>query len=416
MQATKETAVIAFGAMAIALGLAWLWSWLVDGNSGGAGPSKGDRQAGRQPSLLLEARPPTAVHIVVAFAVAAFVALFLLSTFFTNPQGLVDSVGAYLPWLRRAGGQSVHTHPWYFYWERLLAFHRTEIPGLGKRAPFWSEGWILVLATIGLIVSLWRGGHGVPDGSARLVRFLGFYAIVTATAYSVVPYKTPWCLLNFWFPTILLAGVGAVAAIRWIRWAPAATGAVLLIVSIFTPAIMTTVLVFAACGLMIVAALALFAPPIVPRLAMAAALLAALAHLGWQAYRASYVFPAEPCNPYVYAHTTPNMLKLHEKLEELAAASPQGHETPIQVITQDNYYWPLPWYLRKFDRPRITYYSQIPDNLGAPIVIVAPEYCATVEARLKETHQRTSFYTLRPQVFLVLFVRKDIWQAHVPPG
>jgi predicted membrane-bound mannosyltransferase len=325
-------------------------------------------------------------------------------------------VGTYLPWLRRAGGESFHNHPWLFYLHRLLAYQQTEIPGLGQRAPFWTEAGILLLAASGLFAALRRGGRGVPGASAPLIRFLGFYAVLVAAVYSSIPYKTPWCLLNFWFPTILVAGAGVVTMVRWPGWASAAAGAGLLILAAFAPGTVKITLLVTGGGLIVGAVLSRWLPRLLPRLLVGAVLLAATAHLGWQAYRASYVVPADPCNPYVYAHTTPNMVQLYEKLEELAAASPVGHEMQIQVILRDNYYWPLPWYLRKFDRRRICYSKQIPDDLGAPIVIAVPEHDAAVDARLRDTHRMTGFYALRPQVFLLLFVRDDVWEAHLPSG
>ena len=115
MYATKETFVISVLAAAVAV----VGTRVVVGQSGARG----------------SARP---TH--VTFAVAAFVVVWLLffSSFFTNLHGLVDSVRTYLPWLKRAGGNSPHIHPWYFYLQRLGWFH----PAKG---PVSSEGLILAL-------------------------------------------------------------------------------------------------------------------------------------------------------------------------------------------------------------------------------------------------------------------------------
>ena len=93
------------------------------------------------------------------------------------------------------------------------------------------------------------------------------------------------------------------------------------------------------------------------------ALLAATGPLAWQSYRASYVLGADPRNPYVYAHTLPDIVRLSDDVEQLAHAAPEGHRTVIAVIWQDAYYWPLPWYLRRFDH--VGYWTHVPDAPAA---------------------------------------------------
>ena len=106
----------------------------------------------------------------------------------------------YLPWLHRAGGDSPHIHPWSFYLHRLLFFHVA-------KGPVWSEALILVLAVVGAWAAFAR--KGLADASAGFVRFLALYTFALTAAYSLISYKTPWCLLSFWHGMILLAGVGA---------------------------------------------------------------------------------------------------------------------------------------------------------------------------------------------------------------
>ena len=61
--------------------------------------------------------------------------------------------------------------------------------------------------TVGAAAAFIRKGLG--EANASFVRFLALFSAILATAYSLISYKTPWCLLNFWFGIILLAGVGA---------------------------------------------------------------------------------------------------------------------------------------------------------------------------------------------------------------
>src|SRR5207342_2861033 len=114
----------------------------------------------------------------------------------------MDSLRTYLPWVRRAGGDSPHIHPWYFYVQRLCFFKEA-------RGPIWTEGLIVALAIIGAWCGLSRTHLGAADAS--FARFITFYTALLTTAYSLIAYKTPWCLLGFLQPLILLAGIGAAA-------------------------------------------------------------------------------------------------------------------------------------------------------------------------------------------------------------
>jgi len=314
-------------------------------------------------------------HLAAGLAVAVLVAVTLLSSFFTNPRGPADGLLTYLPWLSRAGGQTPHVHPWYYYLH-VLAWWR-----IGD-GPIWSEGLILGLAVLGFAAALLPHEKGAPEkkgtqlfsGTEKscvpffFVRWLGFYTLALTAIYSALPYKTPWCLLGFLHGMILLAGVGAVALVRAVPTLPLK-------------------------GL------------------LAIVLLAAAGQLAWQSYRASYVLAADPRNPYVYAHTLPDVARLAGDVEQLAEASPDGRGVRIDVVWQDTYYWPLPWYLRGFER--VGYWTGVPDAPGAPIVISSPRFDAALTERIDSTHLMTGYYGVRPNVLAQVWVRMDLWEAHL---
>jgi hypothetical protein len=134
-------------------------------------------------------------------------------------------------------------------------------------------------------------------------------------------------------------------------------------------------------------------------------------HLGWQAWRAGYPFCASPFNPYVYAHTSPDILKLVERIEALASVSPDGHKILIKVMSSQNDYWPLPWYLRRFER--VGWWSGIPPDPFAPVMIVSSQFEAAFDERQEKTHLMAGYFQLRPQVFLELYVELNLWRAYV---
>jgi predicted membrane-bound mannosyltransferase len=63
------------------------------------------------------------------------------------------------------------------------------------------ESPILILATVGTGVALVRR-------RSRFAVFAGIWAFLLLAAYSVIPYKTPWVLLNMIVPMSIAGGVG----------------------------------------------------------------------------------------------------------------------------------------------------------------------------------------------------------------
>jgi len=350
MAATKETWVVAAAALAAALVAAMVWRRLAD------------RQAAPLRPLLGGWR------MVDALLVAALVAAVLFSSFFTNARGPLDAVLTYGNYLNKAGGAGLHDNPWHFYLG-LLACSRLETGATS--GPWWSEALILGLALVGIAAAFAK--RGIDTEHVPLARFLALYTIILTILYALIPYKTPWCALGFLHGMILMAGVGAVALVRW---APAR-----------------------------------------PVKGVACVVLAALAaQLGWQAYRASYVFAADQRNPYVYAHTATGVLDLAKCVEDAAAVSPKGHEMIVKVIMAENY-WPLPWYLRHFNPDHVGWYHEVPDDPEADVIIVGTELEEEVDAQLffwaAEAYNKQCLFKLRPQVWLRVYVAEDLWNALV---
>ena len=236
-------------------------------------------------------------HLVAAGLVWLAVAVLLFSSFFSNPSGLLDAAGTYLIWFQRARGASPHVHGWGFYWERLLFFHRAG-------GPIWSEALILLLAVGGGVAAFAR--RGAPGASAAFVRFLLFYTAILAVIYTVLPYKTPWSALGFWHGAILLAGAGAAALAAWL-------------------------------------------PGRRLKIAGGIVVLTGVAQLAFQAWQSAVRYPADPRNPWTYAQTLPNLLELADQVDALARVSPDGAGLRINVIAPGYDFWPLPWYLRRYN-------------------------------------------------------------------
>ena len=293
-----------------------------------------------------------AAGVLVALAVAAL----FYSGFGSNLGGVLDMYRALPTYFERAGGGGLHDHPWYYYVKMLL--FTQYVPG-----PWWSEGLIVGLAAVGGGAALW--GRGVERAGLPLVRVILVYTFLSLVAYCCIPYKTPWCMLGFLHGMTVLGGVGAWALIRSAR------------------GVVAKVMVG---GLLTVLTL----------------------QLGWQAYRGSFRFYADPRNPCVYAHPVNDVVRLGERVEELADLHADGRWMIVKIISPD--YWPLPWYLRRLER--VGYWDEVPSEPEAPVMIVAPDLAEEVEAAL-EGDYRCDYYGLRPDVALLLYVEEGLWRAFI---
>ena len=235
------------------------------------------------------------------------VVVLLFTSFFHNLPGLLDAARTYSYWTQRAGGNSPHINGWGFYWLRLLFFHR-------DGGPFWTEGFLLLLAVIGGVAVFRR--KGLAEGSAGWVRFLVFYTVLLALVYTVLPYKTPWCAIDFWVGVIGLAGVGVAALLTWVHRRALKAGLIIV-------------------------------------------LLAGTLHLAAQAlWQSSAEYTASPLNPWVYAQTLPDILNLVANVDGVAKASPEGDALRLDVIAPGDDYYPLPWNFRRYDH--VGYQTNVP--------------------------------------------------------
>jgi len=150
------------------------------------------------------------------------------------------------------------------------------------------------------------------------------------------------------------------------------------------------------------------ATPLALKAVCLALLIAVLTHLGIQSYRANFVYPADPRNPYVYAHTSSAFMKLVQRIDDLAAVHPDPENMLIKVYQPDRDYWPLPWYLRRYNR--VGYWDLPPEDADADIIIAAPMLREELSQRLKGTYM-TEMQGLRPSVLRHVYIRQSLWDA-----
>ena len=348
--ATKETSVILLPAALAACAIAW-WS------------------LGRQRAVLAGGRWRQAALVSVAAALA--VAALFYSSFLSSPAGVLEPFKAAGSYLDRGLDPTNHLHPWHYYIS-LLAYSSSG--GLT-----WSEGLVLLLAAVGAATGLPRASaqsresslddpRDDPEhveGSRWWARYLACYVLIAAVIFSAIRYKTPWNLLPFYAGAFALAGIGF------------------------------STLVHATQSRAV-------------RVALTAMLAVGSLHLGWQAWRASVTYASDSRNPYVYAQTVPDAVRMATRIQALAAGHPDGVRMQVSVIAPPHEQWPLPWYLRAM--PNVGYWPTTGDALAlqAPVVVASMDQTDAVDSALGDGYV-SEFFGLRPEVLLTLYIERGLW-------
>ncbi|MGB8509149.1 MAG: flippase activity-associated protein Agl23 [Pyrinomonadaceae bacterium] len=286
----------------------------------------------------------TNVLLLSALALFVVINVLLYSSFFTNQKGIMwDAFEAFGKW-RDTGTSDFHKKPFdtYFKW-------------------LWQEeAPIFVLACAGAAVAV------LQRFKNRFAVFVGAWAFGMLLAYSLIPYKTPWLMLNFTIPSAIVGGYGVQVFDDWCRRKNLTRAPALLL---------------AGC---------------------------ALAVCSYQTLVLNFREYDNDAYIYVYSHTQRGTLQLVAEVERLAERAGTGKETAISLSSPD--YWPLPWYFR--DYKGTAFDSQVKSSYDAhqtPIVIARERDAGKLRSLLGQNYRQDgALYALRPGVQLVLFARRDL--------
>jgi uncharacterized protein (TIGR03663 family) len=312
-------------------------------------------------------KPVKVPHILSAVAAMAVTSILFYSSFGTNPGGIIDSVSTYGVWLQRASGQSAHIHPWYYYLDLLTWLEFIE--------PItWNEDIIIALGAVGLILALFRRAAS-PDKHG-FMRFFAIYTLALTIIYSVIPYKTPWCVLSFLYGMVILAGwiIDRMMVALQARWETICACLFILVFVIASPAA--------------------------------------------QSWFLNFNYASSPVNPYVYAHTSTDIFQMTEAVKKAALASNEDMEMPVYVIAAGGDYWPLPWYLR--NHTQIGYWSEVdPSVCNIPVILANAQLeqeLLGVLYSVPKPGQKNLYVPLfekklqlRPGVEWRGYIRQDLW-------
>jgi uncharacterized protein (TIGR03663 family) len=329
--ATKETAMISVAVLIISLGMTWFYMWLISGSAKEGSVSE------RLSAVIDEMGGRASFVVNVLIALTVFVALYLLfySSFFTNYKGINDSLQTFAIWKKT--GNEAHVHPAEQY---LIWLVRQESP-------------LLLLGAIGAAIAVLRPKNW-------LALFCALWAFGLIAAYSLIPYKTPWLVLNFIVPLALIGGY-AIQAVYELDHRHLRIAAALLLLAV-------GIAVYQSIG---------------------------LNFINYDNDNEKYV--------YVYAHTKRHTLNLVNEVERIAKEN-SGNTTGITIVSPD--YWPLPWYFRNFTR--VGYYGRMAASTE-PVIIANANQKDEVDANFGHLYQQVpgpdpgGTFELRPGVNLILY-------------
>lgn len=311
-------------------------------------------------------------HLVAAILVGLALIIFFYSGNFLNWPGLKGLYQTFLPWTKTGIESAGHGKPEYDVCPLIPGF-LAHTPPFSSFASFtinwyWIKLFLnyewFVLAGLLFSVRYLFGGHAV-------LRYLAIYAIATLIFYSVIPYKTPWCVVSIAWPFLFFGG----ALIEVL--ATRLNGVVALLAG--------TVL---------------------------------FAQAGWRSYKVNFVSFDNPREMYVYVQTLRDYKRFTQPILDKAAQDP-GQKEHLKGLILLSSYFPIPWVLGDF--PNIGYYNKDdhwPEQLDADFVAVEKAQATEVEARLKDKYFVVDFRLRDGMPDCVAYFRystfKDIFPDQTP--
>ena len=118
---------------------------------------------------------------------------------------------------------------------------------------------------------------------------------------------------------------------------------------------------------------------------------------------------ADPRNPYVYAQTVPDAVRMATRIRDLSSLHADGARMQVSVIASPYEQWPLPWYLRTM--PNVGYWTPPPGDaraVQAPVIVSSIEHTPALDKALGDRYV-AEFYGLRPDLLLALYIERGLW-------
>ncbi len=323
---TKETYIIHLGCAGLAAVVMWVSHKIT---------RLPDAKRARQTWTYLD------LAVVTGTAIAAII-FFYSGTFFNwdGVKGMAETFGT---WFKTGHNGNGHEKPWY-YWLKLIARYEPAV-------------------LLGLVLSVFC--QFLKNLS---LRYIAIYGVGTLTAYSIVHYKTPWCIISIVWPLFFVFAAALVLIPQRYR-RPTYLG-------------------------------------------VSVALATSLASTIWL----NYFRCTTDTEPYVYVQTYNDIDKLTRPLLKLAKRDPRAYQLTGHLVRTSTY--PLPWILGDFTKVGYYEHDNLPDKLDADFLVVQQDKIETVEKQLHGSYY-TQPFTIRPyqdpsRLYLSAKVFQEFFPGRVP--
>jgi uncharacterized protein (TIGR03663 family) len=267
------------------------------------------------------------------FAIGFVFIVLCFTAFFLEPEGMEKFFRAFTLWFETGSNGNGHQKP-FTYWISLMS----------------SYEWPVLAGLLVSPVFIWKGSPAL--------RLLGLLSVFHALVYSVVSYKTPWCLLSFSWGFVLLLGVWLSERFHSERWKP-----------------------------VVVLALTVFG-----------------IHGSVEARDVAWSKPDQDGHPYIYGQTYHEMVDVTKILLEAAEERPGLKESlKIQVVSA--FTWPLPYLLGPFRQVAYYGHDNAPPVLNGDWVIFDSNFEPQMGPRLQGDYTRIEARS-RQWAYPLLFFKK----------
>ena len=256
--------------------------------------------------------------------------------------GVVTTFGT---WVRTGtDSKGGHNKDWW-YWFTLIGQYE----------------WPLAAGVLG---SVWI----MLTRETRSLRYLALAGWAVLTGYSIVRYKTPWCLIVIAWPFLFAFG-------ETLR------------------------------------RLARLTHPVVPGI-LAAAL---MGHSARASLRLNFRHATDENEPYVYVQTLPAIERILEPLRWLVARDPARLDLTGYLLFQDGDGHPLPWLLAEYPRIEVLGEHDAKPGMDADVLVVDDAYVSDIEERLHERYFRESLVIRgNSGETAMLYFRASVFAPHFP--
>ena len=352
--ATKETCILSFASAALSLtAIILIYKQKLD--------------------LTLKEKINSSIFAIFSFFLTA---ILLYSSFGADMTGVYNAfIKAPSMYFQRAQGSALseganyHVHEWWWYL-KLLFFPDMgnfkifeSLPPAKAFSRIFTFGWRFSLLPLIFAISL-----GFSNGKSRISKiflFTTLYSFILLLIYSLIPYKTPWCMLT------VVEGMAISAALgTWIflssnknKWVKVAAFSIIFALSLF---INIRGIIFI------------------------------------------NKYPDVKTIPYNYAHASYDVQDLAEKTISSLKASNNDFEYAAIILPREDT-WPLPWYLRKYSK-RIGYWQDAKSFINfakrnPPVCIITTPSEEESLGEFTKTLPNKSTHSIRPGKIVNIFTK-----------